>query len=386
MKHEKTEEPRFFNPDAPKTAAQAAAARAARRRELKRERNSEKPRAARLRWVLTIFVFLALLSSDLICLAGILILFFTDMLVLNRAPLVWGLLMLLSSSLLGGFLYVLYTTHFLKPLEEMVTVTERVRNGDFSSRVKLPEHSLAAKSEIGVLAESFNNMTTELAGTELFRKDFISNFSHEFKTPIISIRGFARQLASPGLSEEQRQEYAGIIVEEAEMLAGMSSNVLLLTKLEHQEIVSEKTEFSLDEQLRRCMLMFEEQWTRLELNIDMELEEITCYSNEEMLTCVWTNLISNAIKFSKPGGALYIGCHAGEDCVTVTVRDSGIGMDKETQRHIFEKFYQGDTSHAGKGNGLGLSLVERIMTLLDGTITLDSAPGFGSTFVVTLPL
>lgn len=341
----------------------------------------------RLRMWMTGFALLGLLTSDLLCALGILILYLTGVLSsMDTTPTILMIVTLVSSTVLGAGMTLLYSMLFLKPLEAFVDATRQVRDGDFSARVTLPDSPFLRNSQVEEFADSFNQMAAELASTELFRKDFISNFSHEFKTPIISIRGFARQLTDENLPREQQSEFARIIVEESEMLADMSSNVLLLTRFEHQEIVSEKTSFSLDEQLRRCMLLFEEQWSALDLSIDMELDEITCYSNEEMLGHVWKNLISNAVKFSKKDGALYVGCHAEQAAVVVTIRDSGVGMDREMQKHIFEKFYQGDPSHAVKGNGLGLSLVQRILFLLGGSIAVDSAPGFGSTFTVTLAL
>jgi signal transduction histidine kinase len=229
-------------------------------------------------------------------------------------------------------------------------------------------------------------MTHELSSTEIFRNDFIHNFSHEFKTPIISIRGFARQLYKGNLTAEQQSEFAKIIMDESEHLANMSSNVLLLSKLESQEIVSDKESFSLDEQLRTCMLMMEEQWSEKNLTIDMDLDEIDYYQNKDLLYHVWMNLFSNAVKFTKENGTVTVLCHRANDAVFVSVSDNGVGMNKDTVKHIFEKFYQGDTSHATSGNGLGLSLVKRIVEMMDGRISVDSTLGKGSTFTVSLPL
>ncbi|MBR6382802.1 MAG: HAMP domain-containing histidine kinase, partial [Lachnospiraceae bacterium] len=225
-----------------------------------------------------------------------------------------------------------------------------------------------------------------LSSTEIFRNDFIHNFSHEFKTPIISIRGFARQLYKGNLTPEQQSEFAKIIMDESEHLANMSSNVLLLSKLESQEIVSDKETFSLDEQLRTCMLLMEEQWSEKNLTIDMDLDEINYYQNKDLLYHVWMNLFSNAVKFTRENGTVRVACHTANDAVFVSVSDNGTGMDEETKKHIFEKFYQGDTSHATAGNGLGLSLVKRIIEMMGGRVSVDSTYGKGSTFTVSLPL
>ena len=270
----------------------------------------------------------------------------------------------------------------LKPINDLVQAMREVSQGDFSVRVKADD----LEGDMGRLAASFNDMASELGGLELFRKDFINNFSHEFKTPIVSIKGFARQLEREDLTEAQRREYLNIIISESERLANMSGNVLLLSKLENQTIVTDKTRYRLDEQLRRCILLMEKQWSQKALELELELDEVEYYGNEEMVQHVWVNLLSNAIKFSPHGGALAVSLYREENMARVTVRDSGPGMDGETRRRIFEKFYQGDTAHAAEGNGLGLSLVKRIVDLCQGTIEIESAPGQGAAFTVRLPL
>ena len=270
----------------------------------------------------------------------------------------------------------------LKPINDLVQAMREVSQGDFSVRVKADD----LEGDMGRLAASFNDMASELGGLELFRKDFINNFSHEFKTPIVSIKGFARQLEREDLTEAQRREYLNIIISESERLANMSGNVLLLSKLENQTIVTDKTRYRLDEQLRRCILLMEKQWSQKALELELELDEVEYYGNEEMVQHVWVNLLSNAIKFSPQGGALAVSLYREENTARVTVRDSGPGMDGETRRRIFEKFYQGDTAHAAEGNGLGLSLVKRIVDLCQGTIEIESAPGQGAAFTVRLPL
>ena len=270
----------------------------------------------------------------------------------------------------------------LKPINDLVHAMREVSQGDFSVRVDAEDVS----GDMGRLVSSFNDMATELGGLELFRKDFINNFSHEFKTPIVSIKGFARQLERADLTDEQRREYLDIIISESDRLANMSGNVLLLSKLENQNIVTDKTVYRLDEQLRKCILLMEKQWTAKGLELDLDLEELEFRGNEEMVQHVWVNLLGNAIKFSPQGGTLAVRLHRQSGEAVVAVQDAGPGMDEVTRRRIFEKFYQGDTAHAGEGNGLGLSLVKRIVDLCQGSVTVDSAPGAGSTFTVRLPL
>ena len=268
-----------------------------------------------------------------------------------------------------------------KPINDLINAMEQVSQGDFSVRV----HAEDAPGDMGALARSFNEMTKDLSGIEMFRKDFINNFSHEFKTPIVSIRGFAKQLERDDLTDEQRKEYAHIIVSESERLANMSSNILLLTKLENQQIVTDKTEYRLDEQMRSAVLLLEKQWSAKDLELSLILDEVTYLGNEEMMSHVWVNLIGNAIKFSPEGGLLEMSCARRDGAVVAVVRDHGEGMDEATQKRIFEKFYQGDSAHATEGNGLGLSLVSRIVDLCGGTVEVNSAPGEGTAFTVMLP-
>lgn len=270
----------------------------------------------------------------------------------------------------------------LKPMNDLVHAMQAVSNGDFSVRVDAED----VPGDMGELVSSFNDMATELGGLEMFRKDFINNFSHEFKTPIVSIRGFAKQLERDDLTDEQRREYLGIIVSESDRLANMASNVLLLSKLENQTIVTDRARYRLDEQLRRCILLLEKQWTEKGLDLDLDLDEVEYCGNEEMVSHVWVNLLGNAIKFSPAGGTLNVRLRREDGRAEVTVRDAGPGMDEATRRRVFEKFYQGDTARATEGNGLGLALVKRIVDLCGGTVDVDSAPGRGSAFTVRLPL
>ena len=270
----------------------------------------------------------------------------------------------------------------LRPINDLVHAMHAVSQGDFSVRVDARD----VPGDMGELAGSFNEMAAELGSLELFRKDFINNFSHEFKTPIVSIRGFAKQLERDDLTEAQRREYLEIIVSESDRLANMASNVLLLSKLENQNIVTDKAYYPLDEQLRRAILLLEKQWTEKSIEPDVELEEISYFGNEEMLNHVWVNLLGNAVKFSPEGAPLVVRLSREGGEAVCEIRDAGPGMDEATSRRVFEKFYQGDTAHATEGNGLGLALVKRIVDLCEGSVEVDSAPGQGSTFTVRLPL
>ncbi len=290
---------------------------------------------------------------------------------------------LIACTAIGTAAAAILTKWILSPLKEMITATERIAKGDFKVHIR---ESFDAKSDFGILQRSFNHMTRELDGIEMFRKDFINNFSHEFKTPIVSIQGFAHQLKAGGLTPEEEREYIRIIADESDRLAKMATNILLLSKLENQAIVTEQTEFYLDEQIRTCLLLLEKQWSAKEIELNIDLDEVKYCFNETMLSHVWVNLLGNAVKFTPPSGTVSCTLRTENNRVVVTISDTGCGMDEATQQHIFEKFYQGDTSHTGDGNGIGLTIVGRILVLCGGSIRVDSQPGMGSTFTVTLPV
>ena len=293
--------------------------------------------------------------------------------------------MTLSSILIGFILAAIAPRIVFKRITKISDGMMEIARGNFKARV--PERDKEdAISEFGELERTFNRMAAELDGIEIFRNDFINNFSHEFKTPIVSLRGFARQLQSDNLTAEQRKEYIGIIVSESERLAKMATNVLLLSKLENQQLVSEKTEFYLDEQIRGCILLFEKEWSDKNLDLDIELDAVKYTFNEEMLSHVWVNLFSNAIKFTPENGRITCRLNSDGKNIIFTVSDTGIGMTQETKNRIFEKFYQGDSSHAISGNGIGLNIVYRVITLADGEISVESEINRGTTFKVKLPI
>lgn len=290
---------------------------------------------------------------------------------------------LIACTIIGTGAAAIFTKWILAPLNEMIEATERISKGDFKIHI---QETFDEKSDFGILQRSFNHMARELDGIEMFRKDFINNFSHEFKTPIVSIQGFAHQLQAGGLTPEEEREYIRIIAAESDRLAKMSTNILLLSKLENQAIVTEQTEFWLDEQLRTCLVLLEKQWGAKGIELNIDLEAVKYHSNEDMLSQLWLNLFSNAIKFTPEGGTVSCILKSSSDHITVQISDTGIGMTDETRAHIFDKFFQGDTSHAGVGNGIGLTIVSRILYLCKGSVDVTSEIGRGSTFTVTLPV
>ena len=293
--------------------------------------------------------------------------------------------MALGCIIIGTAVSFMTSNRMTRKIKNISDGMAEISKGNFNFRVHETDKE-DMPSEFGELERAFNKMASDLEGIEMFRNDFINNFSHEFKTPIVSIRGFARQLQNPNLSDEEREEYIKIIISESERLTKMSSNILLLSKLENQQIVSEKTDFYLDEQIRKSILLLEKAWSEknIEFNLD-RMDEVKYNFNEEMLSQIWINLISNAIKFSNEGGIITVSLNKLDNKIICCVEDSGIGMSEEVRSRIFEKFYQGDKSHNGDGNGIGLNIVSRIVTLAGGEITVESAEGNGSRFIVTLP-
>lgn len=269
-----------------------------------------------------------------------------------------------------------------RPVEIVSEAVNRVAQGDFDVQID----SSKFKSEIKILADDLNKMIKELKSIEVMRSDFVSNVSHEFRAPISSIQGYVTLLSNPALTDKQRDDYFIKLSESTRQLTGLVDNVLKLSRLESQNIVSETKPFSLDEQLRRAVLMFEQQWSQKNLELDLNLPECEYNGNEEMLNQMWINLIGNAIKFTDKNGKIGVSLdNSQKDFVAVTVYDNGVGMTEEVKAHIFEKFYQADFSRKAEGNGLGLALVKTIAHLTNSTVTVESEVHKGSTFTVKLP-
>jgi len=272
------------------------------------------------------------------------------------------------------------STKMLSPVLKINDAAKKVSRGDFS--VRLEEKSIA--KEIEEIATSFNIMVKELSNTETLRTDFVSNVSHEFKTPLSAIEGYATLLQDERLTKEEQALYVSRILENTSRLSKLSHSILSLSQLENQEIVLQQEVYSLDEQIRRVLLSYEPLWEEKELSIDLALESTQIYGSKSLLAQVWSNLIDNAIKFSRKGGTLFVSCWEFDGKIVVRVRDSGIGMSEEVRLHAFDKFYQGERSHSGQGSGLGLALVRRIISLSDGTIEIQSKEGKGTEIIVTL--
>lgn len=316
--------------------------------------------------------------------SGIIIYFLSKMDVLTRLPEPNRFTMIFFIAILSIIIATVITLIFghipLRPINKVIYAINELAKGNFDVRINLDKIP-----ELKTLSDSFNQMAEELGSTELLRNDFINNFSHEFKTPIVSLKGFAKLLKNDNLTKEERDEYLDIIVSESTRLATLSTNVLNITKIENQKIVTEMNSFDLTESIRRSILLLDNQWKKKNLDVVVDLEEVTYYANEELLNHVWVNLIDNAIKFTQDKGSIEISLTELNDDIYFKISDSGCGMSKDVQKHIFEKFYQGDSSHSTPGNGLGLPLVKKILVLHKGSISVTSSEGHGSIFTVIIP-
>ena len=271
-----------------------------------------------------------------------------------------------------------------RPVRKIIKAAEQMMKGDFSVRIP-PLHGIANADGFGVIADYFNQMAQELSGTETLRTDFIANVSHELKTPLAVIQNYGTMLQQQDLPENKRLEYAKAITDASRRLANLITNILKHNKLENQQIYPKAETYDLGEQLCECLLTFESAWEDKALDIETDVEaEVMVNSDEELLSLVWNNLFSNAIKFTPPHGKISLTLKAEGEFAVVQVSDTGCGISPEVGKHMFEKFYQGDTSHATQGNGLGLALVKRVMDIVGGDISVSSEVGKGSIFTVKL--
>ena len=268
-----------------------------------------------------------------------------------------------------------------RPVKKIKKALQEITGGDFTVRLD----GSREQQSFAEIMDSINCMTEELSGVETLRSDFIANVSHELKTPLSVIQNYGMLLQDPEISEETRTEYAVAITKSARNLADLITNILKLNRLENQQIFPQTRDYDLGEQLAECILQFEQQWEDKQIELEIDLaEDVKVRQDMELMAIVWNNLLSNAFKFTEPGGAVSVTMTVlGEEAV-VSIRDTGCGMSPEVGAHIFEKFYQGDTSHATKGNGLGLALVKRIIDITGGSISVSSVAGAGSTFIVKL--
>lgn len=271
-----------------------------------------------------------------------------------------------------------------RPLKRILDATQKITDGDFTVRI-IPYHGIDSMNEFDAIIENFNKMAKELNNVETLRTDFIANVSHELKTPLAIIQNYATMLQDPSLPGEKQVEYAKTVTDASRRLTDLITNILKLNKLENQQIFPDSKKYDLGEQLCECLLGFEDVWEKKELDIETDIDEnVMITAESELLTHVWNNLFSNAMKFTEAGGKITVNLKVEGDYAVVRVSDTGCGMSPEVGKHMFEKFYQGDKSHATQGNGLGLALVKRVIDIFRSEISVDSTLGKGSTFIVRL--
>lgn len=334
--------------------------------------------------VFTIIVFVILLITML--LVGCVIYFLTQVGIIGvqqgDAPdLPIQIIIFATTSIIIGTIVAAIGSHFpLKPLNKLISGMNQLANGKYNIRISLGSHRISKD-----LSTSFNKLAEELENTEMLRANFINDFSHEFKTPIVSIKGFAKLLQKDNLDQETHDKYLQIIEAESSRLADMATNVLNLNKIEKQTILSNVSNFNFSEQIRSCVLLLEKKWTHKEIDLIIDFSEQDIIGNEELLQQVWINLLDNAIKFSPQQGKIEIKIIKNQDYYQIKISNNGPKITDEEKKYLYNKFYQGDTSHSSEGTGIGLAIVKKIVTLHQGMIEVESND-LETVFTVILPI
>ena len=350
------------------------------------EKIKEKTSRSSLTIVLSLFVFGTLLIAIAFTALGLWVLTLAGVTSDVDGDLQLGyiiLFMFLISLIIGIVTAFLSSRIPLKPVNEIINKMNRLAAGDFNTRLSF-KHGMSLHPAIKEFTDSFNTMAEELENTEMLRNDFINNFSHEFKTPIVSIMGFANLLEVGNLTEEQRVQYARAIREESMRLSSMANNVLNLTKVENQTILTDVSKFNLSEQIRSSVLLLEGKWTKKDIDLQLDFDEYEIEANEELLKQVWINLVDNAVKFVEPRGTVGVEMIDLEASICIKISNTGSEIPVEKRERIFNKFYQADESHATQGNGIGLAIVKRIVVLHGGSVGVGYESG-ATVFTVILP-
>lgn len=336
-----------------------------------------------LRIYASLIIFM-LLSVSMFCTAiiGLSMYRFGMLQVMFATPFTFILWIYMVSVVISTVITAIVGKWLLSPILKISRASNQVATGNFSIRLETDSRI----EEVQQTYNNFNHMVQELGTIETLRSDFIANVSHEFKTPLNAIEGYATLLQDPSLTENEEQEYVDKILFNTNRLSELAGNILMLSKVENQTIPADIKRFRLDEQIRQTLVILEPKWSAKNIDLDIDLAEINTTNCESLLSQVWLNLIGNAIKFSPENSRITLRLFLGKDGIVFSVKDEGIGMSGETMKHIFEKFYQGDTSRRSEGNGIGLALVKKILDLCRGDISVTSAEGEGSTFKVTLPM
>ena len=346
---------------------------------MKRDMHSAK---RKMRWILIFGTAIVLIAGAILAIAIETLLEATGVLSIEQISDlgIWGLVIINAISIvLGGTLSFFASKIILNPINELVDGLGKLSQGNYSTRLHFNK-----KSDMSKISDAFNSCAEELEHTEIMRSDFINNFSHEFKTPISAINGFVKLLERDDIPKEKRQKYLAVIREETERLSDMTTNILMLTKVESQGILTGKEEFYLSEQIRSCGLLLERKWKDKKLNLVFDFDEYKLIGNEEMLKQVWINLLDNAIKFAKNGSQLTVRIKKLGEILSIDVENEGIEIKEEDYERIFHKFYQSEKTSSKSGNGIGLSIVKHSVELHNGTVDVESGNG-KTVFTVVLP-
>lgn len=322
-----------------------------------------------------------LLTACLLSLVGAFLFYFNVIGAHQDRPLFFLIFFLYVTVIVATGVSILVARKILRPITNLSEKMGQVAKGDFS--IQVPEGYKI--TELEQLSHDFNSMVRELNSIETLRSDFIANVSHEFKTPLATIRGYVQLIQNPNLAEEERQEYIQRILDGTTQLSHLTENILKISKIESQGVILEQEPFRLDEQIRNVILFLEPEWNALNIDWEIELPKVTCVANEEIIYQVWLNLLENAIKYSTTDAQISVKLLENQNEILVQIEDNGVGMSPEIQKHMFDKFYQGDTAHKAKGNGLGLALVKQIIDLYHGKISVESLENRGTLMQVWLP-
>ena len=326
-------------------------------------------------------LFLLLMAAIVVTLSGTGVLKLEITGAINRPLLI--ALFVLFCLIVGAGISFLLSRILTGPINKTINTINRLAEGDYKARLEIGK-PLNRHPTIIEITDSFNQMAARLDKTEILRTDFVNNFSHEFKTPIVSIMGFAKLLKRGNLTPEEQREYIDVIEEESGRLSNMAAGILQLSKIENQSVLSQKHRYNLSEQIRNCVLMLEKKWTEKGLEPELIFDEYEIEADEDLLKQVWLNLIDNAVKFSEPDCAFRISIEKADNRIRVNVANTGPNIPEQSLPYIFDKFYQADESHSGKGNGIGLAVVKRIVHLHGGEVTAESSGG-KTEFTVTIP-
>lgn len=288
---------------------------------------------------------------------------------------------ILNIVIISAVLVRINLKNIFRPIEQINEATKKVALGEYDIELESKR-----EDEIGELTNNFNKMTRGLKSTENLQKEFINNVSHEIKTPVSSIEGFAKFLKDKNLTDEEREEYTNIIIEEAKRLENLTGKILKLSKLNNQEVIKNKQEIDIAEQIRRAISLLEPKWSKKDIKINVSLDEKVFLGDEDLIYQVWVNIIDNAIKFSNEGGSIDIKVYEKDKNIIVEIKDHGIGMKEEELEKVYDRFYQIDKSHSKEGSGLGLAIVKRIVELSEGKIEIKSKENKGTTVTVKLPV